>query len=80
MILANEAVKLLKGKWITGPNPHSCHSPELALKIHKVLFGQHQAGAGVDDQGLAVLEVGCFEPPIRQLEGIPEPVRRAGQG
>lgn len=61
------------------PSPLS-HSPELALQIHKVLPGQYQSGAGVDDQGLAVLEVGRLQPPLRQLEKGPEPVRRGGQG
>lgn len=44
------------------------HSPELPLQIHEVLLGQHHSWAGADDYGLAVLEVGCLEPPLRQLE------------
>lgn len=61
------------GKWTSGPwegpelCPHLGDSPELALPIHKVLLRQHHTRAGVDDQGLAVLEVGCFEPPVGQL-------------
>ena len=51
------------------------HSPELSLQVHKVLLGQCYTRAGVDDQGLAVLEVGCFEPPLGQLEKGPQPVR-----
>lgn len=60
------------------PCPSCSHSPELSLQIHKVLPGQHKAGAGVDDQGLAELEVGRLEPPLGQLGKGPEPVRRGG--
>ena len=58
--------------------PSLRHSPELSLQIHKVLPGQHQARAGVDDQGLAVLEVGRPEPPFGELGKEPEPVRGWG--
>lgn len=73
------------GVWTSGPwtcpepCPSQSHSPELSLQVHKVLFGQGHTGAGVDDQGLAVLEVGCFEPPFGQLGKGPEPMRR-GRG
>lgn len=56
------------------------HSPELSLQVHKVLLGQCHTRAGVDDQGLAVLEVGCFEPPLGQLEKGPQPVSSGGGG
>lgn len=67
----------LPGDWTSGPwtRPEPCHSPELSLQVHKVLLGQCYTRAGVDDQGLAVLEVGCFEPPLGQLEKGPQPVR-----
>lgn len=54
----------------TGPAPPWAslrHSPELPLQIHEVLLGQHHSWAGADDHGLAVLEIGRLQPPLRQL-------------
>lgn len=57
----------LISRWEGTAGPQKCHSPELSLPIHKVLLRQCYTWAGVDDKGLAVLEVGCFEPPLGQL-------------